>query len=123
MEDYEKHILLTKQLLKQIIKNISLTESYLQLNNYFLSATERYIYSFFLSLFFINRAFDKEILLNQGWCETRTTESFESYYPKMIHSPSRFRANVPVSNMPEFAEAFQCPHGSAMIPEQRCIIW
>ncbi|XP_026479685.1 neprilysin-1-like [Ctenocephalides felis] len=58
-----------------------------------------------------------------GWCETRTTESFQSYYPKMIHSPSRFRANVPVSNMPEFAEAFKCPAGSSMVPKQRCIIW
>ncbi|MFN2530992.1 MAG: M13 family metallopeptidase [Pyrinomonadaceae bacterium] len=41
------------------------------------------------------------------------------------HPLSRFRVNGPLSNMPAFAEAFQCKAGDAMVrpPEQRCQIW
>jgi len=41
------------------------------------------------------------------------------------HPLSKFRANGPLSNMPQFAEAFQCKVGSPMVrPEaKRCQIW
>ena len=34
-----------------------------------------------------------------------------------------FRANGPLRNLPEFAETFNCPTGSFMNPEDRCIIY
>jgi putative endopeptidase len=41
------------------------------------------------------------------------------------HAPRRFRANGPVSNMPEFAEAFGCQPGEPMVrPDSlRVRIW
>jgi predicted metalloendopeptidase len=41
------------------------------------------------------------------------------------HSPPRWRVNGPLSNAPEFASAFSCQTGDAMVrpPEKRCSVW
>ena len=41
------------------------------------------------------------------------------------HSPQRFRVNGPLSNMPEFAEAFSCKAGDRMVrpASERCRVW
>jgi len=41
------------------------------------------------------------------------------------HSPPQFRINGPLSNLPEFQEAFECEPGSPMVQpsERRCSIW
>ncbi|HEU4720591.1 MAG TPA: M13 family metallopeptidase [Gemmatimonadaceae bacterium] len=39
------------------------------------------------------------------------------------HSPGRFRVNGPLSNMPEFAQAFGCKAGDAMVRTERARIW
>ena len=41
------------------------------------------------------------------------------------HSPPRYRINGVVSNMPEFAEAFHCRTGQALVKpaSKRCVIW
>jgi endothelin-converting enzyme/putative endopeptidase len=41
------------------------------------------------------------------------------------HSPGRYRINGVVTNMPEFAEAFQCGQGAALVksPENICKVW
>ena len=39
------------------------------------------------------------------------------------HPLGRFRGNGPLSNMAEFAKAFGCKHGEAMVREQACKIW
>lgn len=39
------------------------------------------------------------------------------------HPLAKFRANGPLSNMPEFAQAFQCKAGSPMVRPKRCQIW
>jgi putative endopeptidase len=39
------------------------------------------------------------------------------------HPLGRFRANGPLSNMADFAKAFGCKHGDAMVREQACKIW
>ncbi|KAF9453276.1 zincin [Macrolepiota fuliginosa MF-IS2] len=41
------------------------------------------------------------------------------------HSPSRYRVDGTVSNIPEFAEAFKCPKGARLNPprEKQCIFW
>ena len=35
------------------------------------------------------------------------------------HSPGRFRVNGPLSNMPEFAQAFGCKEGDPMVRRAR----
>lgn len=36
---------------------------------------------------------------------------------------SRLRVNGPLSNMPQFATAFGCRSGDAMVRADRCEIW
>jgi len=41
------------------------------------------------------------------------------------HFPAPWRVNTVFSNLPQFAEAFQCPQGSRLNPgqEERCAVW
>lgn len=39
------------------------------------------------------------------------------------HSPLEYRVNGVVSNMPEFAQAFSCKKGDAMVRENTCRVW
>jgi len=41
------------------------------------------------------------------------------------HSPPKYRANAPLTNMPEFGEAFSCKAGSPMVKEKKdiCRVW
>ncbi|XP_064485346.1 neprilysin-11-like [Ornithodoros turicata] len=50
------------------------------------------------------------------WC------SDDSYTQREVsmYSPLRMRCNVPLMNMPEFADAFQCASDTAMNPRKRC---
>jgi putative endopeptidase len=61
----------------------------------------------------------------QVWAEKYTPEAARLQAQSDPHPLSRFRVNGPLSNMPEFAEAFQCKAGDAMVrpPEERCQIW
>ncbi|CAB3380230.1 Hypothetical predicted protein [Cloeon dipterum] len=42
---------------------------------------------------------------------------------KNKRTPFRFRVNVPMKNMDEFAKAWHCPLGSNMNPVKKCVIW
>jgi putative endopeptidase len=56
-------------------------------------------------------------------CENTTPRAARAQVQGDGHSPGRFRVNGVVRNMPEFAEAFSCPAGSAMAPSARCRLW
>ena len=43
--------------------------------------------------------------------------------PQGSHPPNRFRVNGTLSNLPEFAAAFGCKKGDAMVRETPCEVW
>lgn len=51
------------------------------------------------------------------WCNNN------KYDPNSIYSNNHARVNGPLMNLDEFAEAFQCPHGSKMNPMQKAPVW
>ena len=59
----------------------------------------------------------------QVWCSTDTDEATLLQLEKDTHSPSKLRVAGTLSNMPEFAEVFQCKVGSKMNPKKKCEVW
>ena len=61
----------------------------------------------------------------QAWCTNSRPEFLRLRLATNPHSPPRYRVIGPLSNMPEFAAAFQCKPGNAMVraPADRCEIW
>jgi putative endopeptidase len=68
---------------------------------------------------------DQQFFLGVGqvWCTKQTDEFTRLRAQTDTHSHPRFRVNGSVSNLPEFAEAFQCKPGSAMRREKACSVW
>ena len=59
----------------------------------------------------------------RAWARNATPQAERLQATTNEHPISRFRANGPTSNMPEFAKAFGCPAGSPMVRANRCAIW
>ncbi|HKP72496.1 MAG TPA: M13 family metallopeptidase [Pyrinomonadaceae bacterium] len=61
----------------------------------------------------------------QVWGRNQTPQGMRLQVATDPHPLGRFRVNGPLSNMPEFAAAFQCKAGDAMVrpPDKRCQIW
>jgi putative endopeptidase len=61
----------------------------------------------------------------QSWCANYRPESLRLLVATNPHSPPRFRVNGPLSNLSDFASAFQCKDGSPMVRAngQRCAVW
>jgi putative endopeptidase len=61
----------------------------------------------------------------QVWAQNIRPEAARQRVATDPHPLGRFRVNGPLSNMPAFAEAFQCKAGDAMVrpAEKRCQIW
>lgn len=59
----------------------------------------------------------------QGWCENDTPEALRLLAQTNPHSPTKYRVNGVVVNLPEFQKAFSCKTGSPMAPEKRCEVW
>ena len=62
-----------------------------------------------------------------GWAQV-WAENDRPEYKRLIvqsdpHSLSEFRVNGPLSNMPEFAEAYGCKLPNKMIREKQCKVW
>jgi putative endopeptidase len=64
-----------------------------------------------------------------GWAQVWASNERPEFERLMVatnpHPIARFRVIGPLSNMPAFAEAYQCKAGDAMVrpPEKRCQIW
>jgi endothelin-converting enzyme/putative endopeptidase len=58
-----------------------------------------------------------------SWCESDRPESERKQIATDPHSLARYRVNIPLSNMPDFARAFGCKAGQPMVREHACRIW
>jgi endothelin-converting enzyme/putative endopeptidase len=61
----------------------------------------------------------------QAWCGNMRNEMMRLLVTTNAHAPPRFRVVGPLSNLPEFAQAFACKEGSAMVrpAAKRCEVW
>uniref|UniRef100_A0A1I7VWD2 Neprilysin n=1 Tax=Loa loa TaxID=7209 RepID=A0A1I7VWD2_LOALO len=59
----------------------------------------------------------------QVWCSHQTKEAQIKQVLTNEHSPAKYRVNGPLSNLPEFSKAFNCPLGSLLNPQKRCSVW
>jgi putative endopeptidase len=59
----------------------------------------------------------------QNWCQHVAEPEVVRRLEVDTHSPGQFRAIGPLVNLPEFAQAFNCPVGTPMNPKDRCEIW
>ncbi|XP_065300079.1 neprilysin-1-like isoform X2 [Dermacentor albipictus] len=57
------------------------------------------------------------------WCEEQTTEPPPWLSGRRPYAPRRSRCIVPLMNMPEFSDAFNCKLGSYMNPPNKCNFW
>ncbi|XP_049514995.1 membrane metallo-endopeptidase-like 1 [Dermacentor silvarum] len=58
------------------------------------------------------------------WCRSTRPEIGDEVMSD-VHSPNRYRVNIPLRNMEEFEAAFQCKTGAPMQagPKDRCVLW
>ena len=59
----------------------------------------------------------------QWACENNRPEDMRVKAVTDPHSPGRYRVNGVVANLPEFAKAFACKPGSAMVSAKPCRVW
>jgi len=59
----------------------------------------------------------------QQWCESARPEAERLKAATNPHSSNKYRANGPVSNMPEFAKAFSCKANAPMVRTPACRVW
>ncbi len=59
----------------------------------------------------------------QTWCTLSSPEMERMMVTVDTHSASRFRVKGPLSNLPEFSQAFSCKEGTPMRPAKSCVVW
>ena len=59
----------------------------------------------------------------QSWCSEQTEEIVRLRAKTDPHSPPAQRVNVPLSHLPAFWEAFECPEGAPMRVAEACAVW
>ena len=59
----------------------------------------------------------------QSWCTKRRPENARMRVTTDPHSPPEWRVNGPLSNLPEFAAAFQCKPSDKMVKQAQCVVW
>jgi endothelin-converting enzyme/putative endopeptidase len=70
---------------------------------------------------------DRQVFIGyaQVWCGASRPEFSRMLARVDPHSPPRWRVNGPLSNMPDFANAFSCQAGDAMVrpADKQCAVW
>ena len=59
----------------------------------------------------------------QDWCTKIREKTAINNLKTDVHSPPRFRVKGPLQNLKEFADAFQCKAGDAMVSPDPCVVW
>ncbi len=59
----------------------------------------------------------------QSWCGKRKPEFSRLRAATDPHSPPQFRVNGPLSNVSDFAAAYQCKPGDKMVRAEQCVVW
>lgn len=59
----------------------------------------------------------------QQWCTNWTPSMLKNKVITGVHSPGRARVNLPLANMDEFSQDWNCPSGSSMNPVKKCEVW
>ena len=59
----------------------------------------------------------------QAWCVNIRPEAERLQIATDPYSPNRYRVNGPLSNMPEFANAFSCKRDAPMVRQNACRVW
>ncbi len=59
----------------------------------------------------------------QSWCGKLREEEARRRALTDPHAPPKYRINGPLSNLPEFAEAYGCAAGTPMVSARRCDVW
>ena len=59
----------------------------------------------------------------QVWCTNSSPEAERLNAATNPHSSARYRVNGPLSNMPEFANAFKCKANAPMVRQSACRVW
>ena len=59
----------------------------------------------------------------QNWCHAISKEKLREIILNDTEMPFRYRVNVVLGNMAQFAEVFHCPVGSKMNPASKCAVW
>jgi endothelin-converting enzyme/putative endopeptidase len=59
----------------------------------------------------------------QGWCTNMRDDYLRMLVSTNPHSPPNLRVNGPLSNLPEFAQAFSCAPTAKMVKKDRCEVW
>lgn len=57
------------------------------------------------------------------WCSNTKPATLLLQILTDPHSPGIFRVNGPLSNIQDFASAYNCPAGSPMNPQDKCAVW
>lgn len=63
------------------------------------------------------------LAVGQTWCSKSTDEIARMLVQIDPHSPPEFRVRGALSNLPEFAEAFDCKPGTPYHPDNVCEVW
>lgn len=68
---------------------------------------------------------EQRLFLGYGqiWCQNRTDQVARMRAATDPHSPSKYRVNGVVSNMPEFQTAFGCKVEQPMVRQNACRVW
>ncbi|XP_035215865.1 neprilysin-2-like isoform X2 [Stegodyphus dumicola] len=59
----------------------------------------------------------------QVMCENPSKENVEERLLNRTYVPAKFKVIGAVSNLPQFAQDFNCPSGAPMNPERKCKLW
>lgn len=58
-----------------------------------------------------------------NWCGNIRPEKLRQVIQTDPHAPSKYRANLPLSNFDQFARAFNCKPNTTMNPINKCVLW